>query len=97
MAVAEQSNSGPTSMAMMIDETYEFLAPQFFDFIKGESEDEVCAAELWFETALAYAPSRMFFHSLSFRFNLFFFPMCLLLYSYLQGLLARVSLFIGSL
>lgn len=52
-------SSGAT--ARMIDEIYEFSAPRFFDFIKGESEEETREAELWFETALSYAPSRMFF------------------------------------
>ncbi|GMJ05527.1 targeting protein for XKLP2 [Hibiscus trionum] len=41
----------------VIDELYEFSAPCFFDFIKGESEDEARNAELWFESALSYAPS----------------------------------------
>ncbi|XP_010272382.1 PREDICTED: protein TPX2-like [Nelumbo nucifera] len=41
----------------MIDETYEFSAPRFYDFINGESEEEMRNAELWFETALSYAPS----------------------------------------
>ncbi|GMJ09881.1 targeting protein for XKLP2 [Hibiscus trionum] len=43
--------------ATVIDELYEFSAPRSFDFIKGESEDEARTAELWFETALTYAPS----------------------------------------
>ncbi|KAF8409216.1 hypothetical protein HHK36_005290 [Tetracentron sinense] len=41
----------------MIDETYEFSAPRFFDFINGESKEEMQRAELWFETALSCAPS----------------------------------------
>ncbi|GMJ05524.1 targeting protein for XKLP2 [Hibiscus trionum] len=40
-----------------IDELYEFSAPCFFDFVKGESEEETRNAELWFEAALSYAPS----------------------------------------
>ncbi|XVE92739.1 hypothetical protein REPUB_Repub01dG0125500 [Reevesia pubescens] len=43
--------------ATMIDELYEFSAPRFFDFMKEESEEETRKAELWFETALSYAPS----------------------------------------
>ncbi|XP_010260277.1 PREDICTED: protein TPX2-like isoform X2 [Nelumbo nucifera] len=43
--------------AAMIDETYEFSAPRYFDFINGETEEEMQRAELWFETALSYAPS----------------------------------------
>ncbi|XP_031255372.1 protein TPX2 isoform X1 [Pistacia vera] len=52
MSVVEE----PTMM-VMIDETYEFSAPRFFDFIKGESDEEMQKAELWFDKALSYAPS----------------------------------------
>ncbi|KAJ1375380.1 protein TPX2-like, partial [Sesbania bispinosa] len=52
MTVAEA-----TTGATMIDETYEFSAPRFFDFINGESMEEARRAELWFDTALSYAPS----------------------------------------
>ncbi|XP_021295394.1 protein TPX2 isoform X2 [Herrania umbratica] len=45
------------SSGTMIDELYEFSAPRFFDFLKGESEEDTGKAELWFETALSYAPS----------------------------------------
>ncbi|KAF5187238.1 Tpx2 [Thalictrum thalictroides] len=41
----------------MIDETYEFSAPRFFDFTTGETDEEMQIAEIWFETALSYAPS----------------------------------------
>ncbi|KAF8411132.1 hypothetical protein HHK36_003671 [Tetracentron sinense] len=40
-----------------IDETYEFSAPRFFDFINGESEADMHRAEHWFENSLSYAPS----------------------------------------
>ncbi|XP_042463272.1 protein TPX2-like isoform X2 [Zingiber officinale] len=40
-----------------IDETYEFSAPRFFDFINDETEEDMRKAELWFETSLSYAPS----------------------------------------
>ncbi|XWS63433.1 hypothetical protein CRYUN_Cryun06bG0096600 [Craigia yunnanensis] len=43
--------------AAVIDEIYEFSAPRFCDFMKEESEEETRKAELWFETALSYAPS----------------------------------------
>ncbi|GMJ09882.1 targeting protein for XKLP2 [Hibiscus trionum] len=46
----------PTATAE-IEELYEFSAPCFFDFMRGESEEETRNAELWFETALSYAPS----------------------------------------
>ncbi|KAH7576964.1 hypothetical protein JRO89_XS01G0183400 [Xanthoceras sorbifolium] len=56
MSVAEESACTMTTTTM-IDEAYEFSAPRFFDFIKGESEEETRKAELWFDSALAYAPS----------------------------------------
>lgn len=59
-------SSGATTT--IVDELYEFSAPRFFDFIKGELEEETRKAELWFETALTYAPSRMFYFSFSFLF-----------------------------
>ncbi|XP_076886571.1 protein TPX2-like [Bidens hawaiensis] len=40
-----------------MDVDYEFCAPKFFDFIEGETEDQMREAQLWFDTALAYAPS----------------------------------------
>ncbi|RZC65330.1 hypothetical protein C5167_009021 [Papaver somniferum] len=43
--------------SLVIDEIYEFSAPKFFDFNNGESEADVRLAEMWFETALSYAPS----------------------------------------
>lgn len=49
-----------SSGAFVIDEAYEFSAPRFFDFIEGETEAEMRVAELWFDSALAYAPSRTF-------------------------------------
>ncbi|PON34840.1 TPX [Parasponia andersonii] len=58
MAVAEEPKSTIlTTAATMIDEAYEFSAPRFFDFVKGESEEDRLQAELWFDTALTYAPS----------------------------------------
>ncbi|CBI21881.3 hypothetical protein VitviT2T_017662 [Vitis vinifera] len=43
--------------SVFIDQTYEFSAPKFFDFINGESEAETRNAELWFDTAISHAPS----------------------------------------
>ncbi|KAF5756076.1 putative TPX2 central domain-containing protein [Helianthus annuus] len=40
-----------------IDVDYEFSAPKFFDFIEGETEEEMRQAQLWFDTALTHAPS----------------------------------------
>lgn len=58
MAVAEGIGGGGGTGTTIIDETYEFSAPRFFDFTKEESEVEIRKAELWFHTALSYAPSR---------------------------------------
>ncbi|KGN43645.1 protein TPX2 [Cucumis sativus] len=55
MATLDDSSS--SDLSIMIDETYEFSAPRFFDFVNGESEEDKCQAELWFDTALTYAPS----------------------------------------
>ncbi|XP_021681206.2 protein TPX2 isoform X2 [Hevea brasiliensis] len=57
MAVARESSGADVIAMTMIDETYEFSAPRFYDFIKGESEEDKRKAELWFDTALSYAPS----------------------------------------
>ncbi|KAG9445106.1 hypothetical protein H6P81_016446 [Aristolochia fimbriata] len=39
------------------DFDYEFDAPRYFDFVRGESPEEVREAELWFRTAPSYPPS----------------------------------------
>lgn len=57
-AKEEPSTAAAMTTATMIDEAYEFSAPRFYDFVKGESEEDVRKAELWFDSALAYAPSR---------------------------------------
>ncbi|KAK9676833.1 hypothetical protein RND81_11G104500 [Saponaria officinalis] len=43
--------------AFVIDETYEFSAPRFYNFVDGETEDDARFAERWFDTALSCAPS----------------------------------------
>nr|KYP58808.1 hypothetical protein KK1_014230 [Cajanus cajan] len=53
MALTEETAGATT----VIDQTYEFSAPRFFDFVKGESDEDANKAELWFDTALSYAPS----------------------------------------
>ncbi|PRQ49945.1 putative TPX2 central domain-containing protein [Rosa chinensis] len=53
----EEPNTTASSTTMMIDEIYEFSAPRFFDFIKDETDDDKINAELWFDSATAYAPS----------------------------------------
>ncbi|XP_019449032.1 PREDICTED: protein TPX2-like isoform X2 [Lupinus angustifolius] len=59
MAAAEETGgeSSGNGCITMIDDTYEFSAPRFFDFINGESDEDKSKAELWFDTALFYAPS----------------------------------------
>ncbi|KAK6157170.1 hypothetical protein DH2020_011418 [Rehmannia glutinosa] len=47
----------PASNLFMIDETYEFSAPRFYDFMCEETDEDVRKAELWFENARPYAPS----------------------------------------
>lgn len=50
--------AGSSITAFQMDETYEFCAPRFFDFMKEETQEEIQKTEMWFETALSYAPSR---------------------------------------
>ncbi|KAK1388873.1 Targeting protein for XKLP2 [Heracleum sosnowskyi] len=49
--------SESSSTNFMIDEVYEFSAPRFFDFMQGETKEEMQRAELWFQTSLSHAPS----------------------------------------
>ncbi|KAF3793411.1 TPX2 protein [Nymphaea thermarum] len=42
---------------VQIDEIYEFSAPRFFDFVVGETEEEIRQAQQWFEVTRSYAPS----------------------------------------
>uniref|UniRef100_A0A2K1ZU35 TPX2 C-terminal domain-containing protein n=1 Tax=Populus trichocarpa TaxID=3694 RepID=A0A2K1ZU35_POPTR len=46
-----------TTTLMLVDEMYEFSAPKFYDFVKGESDEDSRNAELWFDVTAAYAPS----------------------------------------
>ncbi|KAJ8534567.1 hypothetical protein K7X08_016295 [Anisodus acutangulus] len=45
------------SNLLVVDEDYEFLAPRFYDFINGETDEDMRNAELWFENTISYAPS----------------------------------------
>lgn len=47
-----------TFTAVEIDLDYEYDAVRFFDFCREESAAEARQAELWFETAATYPPSR---------------------------------------
>lgn len=55
MSVPDDQNT------FVIDETYEFSAPKFYDFVDEETEEETRKAELWFQITRSYAPSRMSF------------------------------------
>lgn len=58
VAAKEEPSTAASMTTTIIDEEYEFSAPRFYDFVKEETEEEVRKAELWFDSALAYAPSR---------------------------------------
>lgn len=45
-------------LAVEIDLDYEFDAARYFDFSRDESPAEARQAELWFESAKSYPPSR---------------------------------------
>ncbi|KAM0046062.1 hypothetical protein Hdeb2414_s0009g00311521 [Helianthus debilis subsp. tardiflorus] len=47
-----------TFTAVEFDVDYEFDAPRFFDFAREESVHEASDAELWFDSAQSYPPSR---------------------------------------
>lgn len=53
------------------DLDYEFDAPRCFDFNHLETDCEAKEAELWFESAGSYPPSRKPFHVFLFFFNQF--------------------------
>ncbi|XP_070038170.1 protein TPX2-like isoform X2 [Nicotiana tomentosiformis] len=42
---------------LIIDQDYEFEAPRFYDFMNGETDEDMRKAELWFESSISYAPS----------------------------------------
>ena len=53
------SETAPAGAAhFQVDEAYEYRAPKYFDFVADETEDEVLAAERWFEAGASHAPSR---------------------------------------
>lgn len=47
-------------LCVEVDLDYEFDAARFFDFCRAESDMEFREAELWFESAGSYPPSRTF-------------------------------------
>lgn len=55
---------------LIIDPDYEFEAPRFYDFMNGETEEDMRKAELWFESTISYAPSRMSTFEFNYVFNI---------------------------
>ncbi|KAM0891559.1 hypothetical protein ACQ4PT_026318 [Festuca glaucescens] len=49
--------AAPAPAQFQVDEAYEYRAPKYFDFVADETEDEVRAAERWFEAGTSHAPS----------------------------------------
>lgn len=58
MDTTEEQNAIP--LTTTIDQAYEFTASQWFDFLNEETNEQKQRSELWFESALSYAPSRKF-------------------------------------
>ncbi|KAM0832950.1 hypothetical protein ACQ4PT_064571 [Festuca glaucescens] len=58
MATETKPSSETAAAAQFqVDEAYEYRAPKYFDFVADETEDEVRAAERWFEAGASHAPS----------------------------------------
>ncbi|XP_014752761.1 protein TPX2 isoform X3 [Brachypodium distachyon] len=61
MATETKPSSGTTAAVaapqFQVDEAYEYRAPKYFDFVTDETEDDVRAAERWFEASASHAPS----------------------------------------
>ncbi|KAK0601657.1 hypothetical protein LWI29_026148 [Acer saccharum] len=55
MFIPRESTGTTTTTTTMVDEVYEF------------SDEEICKAKLWFDSALAYAPSQIEGYGLSFH------------------------------
>jgi targeting protein for Xklp2 len=56
MATETKPSSEPPQF--QVDEAYEYRAPKYFDFVADETDDQVRAAERWFEAGASHAPSR---------------------------------------
>ena len=59
----EDMEAEPVFEAHEVDIEYEFDAARFFDFTREETQDEACEAEIWFESAKSYPPSRESFRA----------------------------------
>lgn len=55
----EEQTAG--SAKTMIDETYDFTAPQWYNLENEETKLDEQRSELWFESATSYDSSRTFF------------------------------------
>ena len=60
-----------TFTAVEVDLDYEFDASRHFDFTREESIAEAREAELWFESAGSYPPSRECFNAKPYCFSRF--------------------------
>lgn len=56
----EDMDIEPVFEAHEIDIEYEYEASMFFDFTREETRDEALDAEIWFESAKSYPPSRKY-------------------------------------
>jgi hypothetical protein len=52
------SEPAPPPPQFQVDEAYEYRAPKYFDFVADGTDDQVRAAERWFEAGASHAPSR---------------------------------------
>ncbi|XP_044965658.1 protein TPX2 isoform X1 [Hordeum vulgare subsp. vulgare] len=61
MAAETKPSSGTEEAAaavqFQVDEAYEYRAPKYFDFVVDETEDDIRAAERWFQAGASHAPS----------------------------------------
>ncbi|XP_051215725.1 protein TPX2 isoform X1 [Lolium perenne] len=57
MATERKPSPPPPPPQFQVDEAYEYRAPKYFDFVADETDDQVRAAERWFEAGASHAPS----------------------------------------
>ncbi|XP_051200081.1 protein TPX2-like [Lolium perenne] len=58
MATEKPSSEAAPPPQFQVDEAYEYRALNYFDFVTDEMDDQVRAAEHWFEAGASHAPSR---------------------------------------
>lgn len=61
MDTTKEEQTACSLTTTMIDETYEFTAPRWYDFENEEMKLDKQRSELWFESATSYASSRTIF------------------------------------